>query len=232
VQMETYCGQLTAEQCLQQMQKQYPGCVPASGPGATCPPNGWTAVQMETYCGQLTAEQCLQQMQKQYPGCVPASGPGPCPAGFVLREAYAGDRICVSPGVREQTITDNSAAPSHTNPEGLCTQGYVWRRAIPSDHVCVTPASRAQAQSDNRTGVQIQGTVQQQVAPPPAGFTPPRGTGQSGATTTPVGAAKATTLTPPKKTVRPPRPKITVRPPRPKITVRPPKLNIAKPRRR
>jgi hypothetical protein len=138
--------------------------------------------------------------------------------------------------VRDQTIADNSAAPSHTNPEGLCVQGYVWRRAIPSDHVCVTPASRAQAQSDNGAGVQIQGTVQQQVAPPQAGFTPPRGTGQSGATTktvgaakatnvqgssaTTIGAAKTTTLTPPNKTVPPPRPK---------ITVTPPKLNIAKP---
>jgi len=75
------------------------------------------------------------------------SGLGSCPAGFVPREAYAGDRSCVNLVVHEQTMTDNRAAPSHTNPQGLCVQGYVWRRAIPTDHVCVTPASRAQAQS-------------------------------------------------------------------------------------
>jgi hypothetical protein len=111
----------------------------------------------------------------------PASGPGQCPAGLDPREAYSGDRLCVSHGVRGQTILDNIAAPSRTKPDGTCIQGYVWRQAIPSDHVCVTPATRTQAQSDNRTGAQMEGLVQRQVVPPQPGLTPPV---QSGATTT------------------------------------------------
>jgi hypothetical protein len=83
----------------------------------------------------------------------PASSPGQCPAGFVPREAYSGDRLCGNSGMRNQTMLDNIAAPSRTKSDGTCIQGYVWRQAIPSDHVCVTPATRTQAQSDNRTGV-------------------------------------------------------------------------------
>jgi hypothetical protein len=182
----------------------------------------------------------------------PASGPGQCPAGFVPREAYSGDRLCVNSGARGQTLLDNVAAPSRTKPDGTCIQGYVWRQAIPSDHVCVTPATRTQAQSDNRTGVQLQGPVQQQVAPLQPGFTPPLGTSgptppithtptntptptitapapcQLGEVRTERGCEKEPTqsnpsVQTPSKVLTPPKP-VTVQKPVP-----PPKLNIAKP---
>jgi DNA-binding winged helix-turn-helix (wHTH) protein len=74
----------------------------------------------------------------------------PCQNGLVPRQAFRGDRVCVTPAVRAQTIADNIAAPSRTLPSGLCMRGYVWRRANPDDHVCVTRAAREQAQSDNQ----------------------------------------------------------------------------------
>jgi hypothetical protein len=89
----------------------------------------------------------------------------PCPSRNVPREAYPGDRLCVSPEVHDQTIADNNAAPSRTNPNGNCVQGYVWREAIPSDHICVKPATRAQTQSDNRKGVQMQGPMSPPLQP-------------------------------------------------------------------
>jgi DNA-binding winged helix-turn-helix (wHTH) protein len=73
-----------------------------------------------------------------------------CPNGLVPRQAFHGDRVCVTKAVHEQTIADNIAAPSRTLPNGLCMRGYVWRRANPDDHVCVTRAAREQAQSDNQ----------------------------------------------------------------------------------
>jgi hypothetical protein len=179
---------------------------------------------------------------------------GSCGSGFVPRRAFTGDLVCVSPLVGAQTILDNISAPSRIKPDGNCVQGYVWRQAVPSDHVCVTPTTRTQVQLNNKTGVQIKGTVQQQVTPPQSGFTPPLGTGQSGATTTAVAPAKGatvgvgnpkaesvgngtTTVGSPKvespgsgatnKGVTPP--KLNIATPTPKITVTPPKLNIAKP---
>ncbi|HEY1413424.1 MAG TPA: hypothetical protein VGF36_14860, partial [Rhodopila sp.] len=83
------------------------------------------------------------------PPPLPRTGPQ-CPNGLVPREAYRGDRVCVTPQAHEQTIADNVAAPSHTRPDGLCVPGFVWREARPDDHVCVTPQTRAQTQSDNQ----------------------------------------------------------------------------------
>jgi hypothetical protein len=72
-----------------------------------------------------------------------------CANGLVPREAYRGDPACVTLQSHDQTLADNLAAPSHTNPEGLCSHGYFWRRAKPSDHVCVTVESRARVQQEN-----------------------------------------------------------------------------------
>ncbi len=78
-----------------------------------------------------------------------------CLIGYVWREAFSGDKVCVAVATRAQARTDNAAAASRRNPGGgpygpdTCRQGYVWREVIPSDHVCVTPAVRTQAQQDN-----------------------------------------------------------------------------------
>lgn len=83
-------------------------------------------------------------------------GPDTCRQGYVWREAFPGDHVCVTPAVRSQAALDNNQASAHKMPGGgpygpdTCRQGYVWREARPGDHVCVTPETRAQTASDNR----------------------------------------------------------------------------------
>jgi hypothetical protein len=76
-----------------------------------------------------------------------------CKQGYVWREAYQGDVVCVTPDVRTQAAADNRAAASrwisgaygpHT-----CIGGYVWREARTGDDVCVTPQIRTQTRNDN-----------------------------------------------------------------------------------
>lgn len=81
---------------------------------------------------------------------------GTCKSGYVWREAFPGDKVCVAPATRSQAATDNRQAAARREPGGgaygpdTCRQGYVWREARSSDHVCVTPDTRAQAAADNR----------------------------------------------------------------------------------
>ncbi|GAC1566063.1 MAG: hypothetical protein NVS3B17_23790 [Vulcanimicrobiaceae bacterium] len=86
-----------------------------------------------------------------------AFGADTCAVGYVWREAYRSDRVCVTPQTRRQAVADNSAASERRNPSGdfgpdTCVDGFVWREAIASDHVCVTPSVRSQTASDNRLG--------------------------------------------------------------------------------
>jgi hypothetical protein len=41
-------------------------------------------------------------------------GPRPCKSGFVWRQAFAGDDVCVTLQTRDATQADNAAAPAHT----------------------------------------------------------------------------------------------------------------------
>jgi len=83
-------------------------------------------------------------------------GPDTCSQGYVWREAFPGDHVCVTPNTRAQAASDNSQANARRQPGGgasgpdTCRQGYVWREARPDDHVCVTPKIRTQTASDNR----------------------------------------------------------------------------------
>jgi hypothetical protein len=61
---------------------------------------------------------------------------GYCRSGYVWRERFDGDTVCVPPSERYKLAN------------GYCRSGYVWREANPNDRVCVTPAVRAQ----QRTG--------------------------------------------------------------------------------
>ena len=83
-----------------------------------------------------------------------AAGDG-CRQGFVWREAFPGDHVCVVPEIRAQAWSDNAQAYSRINrfnhdygPD-TCVGGYVWREASRTDHVCVTPDVRTQAARDN-----------------------------------------------------------------------------------
>jgi hypothetical protein len=79
----------------------------------------------------------------------------PCLMGYVWRQAYSGDYVCVTPDQRTQAAADNAAATSRIQSGGgaygqyTCQQGYVWRQVVSDDYVCVTPAERAQAAADN-----------------------------------------------------------------------------------
>ena len=83
-------------------------------------------------------------------------GPNTCVSGYVWREAFPGDVVCVLPQVRTQTREDNQLANARRQPGGgaygpnTCRSGFVWRDALPGDYVCVTPETRAQAAADNR----------------------------------------------------------------------------------
>ena len=85
-----------------------------------------------------------------------AQGPDTCQQGYVWREAFPGDQVCVPPATRTQAALDNGQAAARRQPGGgrygpdTCRQGYVWREAGPNDHVCVTPETRDRAAVDNR----------------------------------------------------------------------------------
>lgn len=77
-----------------------------------------------------------------------------CASGYVWREAFAGDIVCVEPWVRDQMAYDNANQAGRYDPYGpygefSCVSGYVWRDAYDGDGVCVTPQTRAQVHSDN-----------------------------------------------------------------------------------
>jgi hypothetical protein len=79
----------------------------------------------------------------------------PCLIGYVWRQAYSGDYVCVTPANHAQALADDAAADSRIQPGGgaygpyTCIQGYVWRQVVPDDYTCVTPAVRSQAAYDN-----------------------------------------------------------------------------------
>jgi len=77
-----------------------------------------------------------------------------CVQGYVWREAFPGDHVCVTPETRAQAADDNGKAESRRDPSGpygpnTCVQGFVWRDARLGDVVCTTPERRAQAVVDN-----------------------------------------------------------------------------------
>lgn len=77
-----------------------------------------------------------------------------CISGYVWREAFPGDVVCVDPSQRDQARADNAAAVSRQDPNGAwgpqsCVSGYVWREARPEDLVCVEPWVRDQVRADN-----------------------------------------------------------------------------------
>jgi hypothetical protein len=98
------------------------------------------------------------------------SGPDTCAPGWVWREAFDGDTVCVTPARRDQVAADNGqaenrregctlpgSAPVAGRPNctfvmpDYCIQGFVWREARPPDHVCVTPAERDLIRTENNT---------------------------------------------------------------------------------
>jgi hypothetical protein len=82
-------------------------------------------------------------------------GPDTCQQGYVWREAFEGDTVCVSPERRTETLAENAQAASRREPSGgaygpnTCKPGYVWRVARPEDLVCVSPETRERVAAEN-----------------------------------------------------------------------------------
>ena len=58
-----------------------------------------------------------------------------CRSGYVWREAFQGDTVCVKPGQRDQAAADNAAAASRIDPNGAwgpqsCVQGFRLARSV------------------------------------------------------------------------------------------------------
>jgi hypothetical protein len=86
-----------------------------------------------------------------------AYGPYTCKPGYVWREAFYGDKVCVTPANRDAVRAENGDAWWRTSSTGSprwCLSGYVWREARPTDYVCVPPASRDRERSNNYAAVQ------------------------------------------------------------------------------
>ncbi|MFH7595378.1 hypothetical protein WDV06_09770 [Streptomyces racemochromogenes] len=71
----------------------------------------------------------------------------PCPSGYVWRDGYDGDALCVTPAERDRVHAQN---PNRQPGGGVygpatCKPGYVWREKWTGDTLCVTPAERARA---------------------------------------------------------------------------------------
>lgn len=85
-----------------------------------------------------------------------AATPNTCKGGYVWREAFAGDVVCVlwSSGSRDTVQAENRAAASRTVPGSIfCLDGSVWREARPSDLVCVAPSARDRVRAENRAAI-------------------------------------------------------------------------------
>ncbi len=74
-----------------------------------------------------------------------------CTQGYVWREAFGGDTVCVLPETRDAVRADNAATSDRIDSARApnCLTGFVWREAKPGDIVCVTPRMREQVRADN-----------------------------------------------------------------------------------
>ncbi len=96
------------------------------------------------------------------PAPPPVAAGRACRQGWVWREAFIGDYVCVTPAVRAQVAADNAQRAARIDPvnhaygPATCRAGFVWRVADTylrpgnaTDLVCVTPQQRDQAAADN-----------------------------------------------------------------------------------
>jgi hypothetical protein len=77
--------------------------------------------------------------------------PDACAKGYVWREAFEGDHICVTPDTRERAKLDNAnSAEFREKDSDTCIEGFVWRLANLNDHVCVPQTTREETAQDNQ----------------------------------------------------------------------------------
>jgi hypothetical protein len=67
-----------------------------------------------------------------------------CKSGFVWRDRYEGDHLCVTPEERKKEHDDNPDRQPGGGAYGpyTCKPGFVWRDTYDGDYACVTPQER------------------------------------------------------------------------------------------
>ena len=101
---------------------------------------------------QADADNAAAESRQVKASLVNAYGPDACAYGYLWRNLYEGDVVCVSSERYYQYQQENADDVLYKTPGSIyCINGYVWRDAFPfdGDIVCVTPAARDQAQVDN-----------------------------------------------------------------------------------
>ncbi|MFJ3721973.1 hypothetical protein ACIPYQ_05300 [Streptomyces sp. NPDC090045] len=78
---------------------------------------------------------------------------GQCKSGYVWRDSFEGDGLCVTPSERDTAKAQN---PNRQPGSNECQPGYVWREAWDGDAHCVTPAERAKAKAKAKANVKGQ----------------------------------------------------------------------------
>jgi len=91
------------------------------------------------------------------PGASLPYGPDTCVDGFVWRDIYPGDHVCVTVQSRAKAAHENDIAGSRVDPAGAygpntCKPGFVWREAYAGDKVCVVPDRRSAVATENAQG--------------------------------------------------------------------------------
>jgi hypothetical protein len=68
----------------------------------------------------------------------------PCQPGFVWRDSFEGDAVCVTPQERDAVHNANPNRQPGGGASGpaTCKSGFVWRDSFEGDALCVTPQER------------------------------------------------------------------------------------------
>jgi hypothetical protein len=95
-----------------------------------------------------------------------AHGPDTCKDGFVWREAFGNDHVCVTRPEKDKAAAENHDAPGRVQPGGssgpdTCKSPFVWREADRfgpaaaqgKDHVCVPAPRRDEVWAENKAAV-------------------------------------------------------------------------------
>ncbi|MFF3083828.1 hypothetical protein ACFVRB_02115 [Streptomyces nojiriensis] len=80
-----------------------------------------------------------------------AYGPNTCEPGYVWRDSYDGDALCVTPEERQRVHDANPNRQPGGGASGpsTCKPGYVWRDSYDGDALCVTPEERQRVHDAN-----------------------------------------------------------------------------------
>ncbi|MFD9410458.1 hypothetical protein ACFWBN_26060 [Streptomyces sp. NPDC059989] len=85
-----------------------------------------------------------------------------CKPGYVWRDSYEGDSLCVTPGEHDRVKAQNPNRQPGGGAYGplTCMPGYVWRDSFDGDGLCVTPEERAAAKYKSQSQGKSNGNSQ------------------------------------------------------------------------